>query len=101
VATEALERIAALYRIEKEIRGRPPDQPQGTPGTVPAAAGFFRQWFEAPLHKLSRKSDTPAAIRYALTRWTALTGFCDDGIIETDNDAAERALRGVALGRKN
>jgi hypothetical protein len=49
---------------------------------------------------LSRKSDTTAAIRYARTRWAALTRFCDDGNIEIDNNAAERALRGVALGRK-
>ena len=49
---------------------------------------------------MSRKSDTTAAIRYARTRWAALTRFCDDGNIEIDNNAAERALRGVALGRK-
>jgi len=53
------------------------------------------------LSKLSRKSDTTAAIRYALTRWEALTRFADHGRIEIDNSAAERSLRGVALGRKN
>jgi hypothetical protein len=53
------------------------------------------------LLKLSRKSDTTAAIRYALTRWDALVRYCDDGRIEIDNSAAERALRAVALGRKN
>jgi len=50
---------------------------------------------------LSRKSDTAAAIRYALSRWRALTRYLDDGTIEMDNSAAERALRTVALGRKN
>jgi hypothetical protein len=53
------------------------------------------------METLSRKSDTTAAILYALNRWDALVRYCDDGIIEIDNSAAERALRGVALGRKN
>jgi hypothetical protein len=61
----------------------------------------LRQWFEATLPKLSRKSDTTAAIRYALSRWEALVRYCDDGKIEIDNNAAERSLRAVALGRKN
>ncbi len=50
---------------------------------------------------MSRKSDLAEAIRYALTRWQALSRFIDDGRIEIDNNAAERALRCVALGRKN
>jgi hypothetical protein len=53
------------------------------------------------LLKLSRKSDVTLAINYALGRWTALVRYCDDGNIEIDNNAAERALRAVALGRKN
>ena len=53
------------------------------------------------LGKLSRKSDTAMAVRYALERWAALLRFCDDGRIEIDNIAAERALRVVALVRKN
>ena len=56
---------------------------------------------ESSLSKLSRKSDTTAAIHYALARWDALVRYCDDGRIEIDNSAAERALRAVALGRKN
>jgi hypothetical protein len=56
---------------------------------------------ETTLLKLSRKSDTTAAIRYALGRWEALTRYCDDGRLEIDNNAAERALRAVALDRKN
>ena len=51
--------------------------------------------------KLSRKSDTTAAVRYALTLWHALVRYCDDGCLEIDNNAAERALRAVALRRKN
>ena len=56
---------------------------------------------EATLAKVSTKSALASAIRYALTRWTALTRYRDDGHIDIDNNAAERALRPVALGRKN
>lgn len=102
VSTEALERIAALYGIEKEIRGRPPEERRAVrqERSLPLLASL-REWFEATLPKLSRKSDTTAAIRYALTRWDALLRFCEDGTLEMDNNAAERALRDVALGRKN
>ncbi len=61
----------------------------------------MKQWLEATLGKLSRKSDTALAVRYALGRWEALLRYVDDGSIEIDNNAAERALRVVALGRKN
>ena len=61
----------------------------------------LKQWLEATLGKLSRKSDTALAVRYALGRWEALLRYVDDGGIEIDNNAAERALRVVALGRKN
>ena len=54
------------------------------------------------LAKLSQKSDVAAAIRYALERWSALLQYCEDSCrVEMDNNAAERALRAVALGRKN
>ena len=53
------------------------------------------------LTTLSRKSETALAIRYALSRWTALTRYIDDGRVEIDNNAAERSLRAVCLGRKN
>ena len=58
-------------------------------------------WLEAQLARVSKKSELAVAIRYALARWTALTRYCDDGRLEIDNNAAERALRAVALGRKN
>jgi transposase len=102
VAREALVRIGALYRIEETIRGKLADerralrQAQSKP-----LLDSLRQWFEATLSKLSRKSDTTVAIRYALSRWDALTRYIEDGHIEIDNNAAERSLRGVALGRKN
>jgi transposase len=102
IAREALERIAALYAIEKEIRGRPPDERQQVRRlrSRPLLQSL-RDWFEVSLTKLSRKSDTTAAIRYTLGLWPALTRYCDDGRLEIDNNAAERALRVVALGRKN
>jgi len=102
VAREALVRIGVLYGIEEEIRGRPPDERRSVrqSRTKPLLESL-RQWLETTLSKLSRKSDTTAAIRYALTRWNALTRFVDDGRIEIHNNAAERSLRGVALGRKN
>ncbi len=102
IASEALERIAALYAIEKEIRGRPPDERQQVRTTqARLLLQSLHEWFEVSLTKLSRKSDTTAAIRYALGLWEALTRYCDDGRLEIDNNAAERALRVVALGRKN
>jgi transposase len=102
IASEALERIAALYAIEKEIRGRPPDERQQVRHTrARPLLQSLRDWFNISLTKLSRKSDTTAAIRYALGLWEALTRYCDDGGCEVDNNAAERALRAVALGRKN
>jgi transposase len=102
VATEAVERIAELYAIEKEIRGRPADQRRDVRNTRSRPLlESLKQWFEETLGKLSRKSDTAMAVRYALGRWEALMRFCDDGRIEIDNNAAERALRVVALGRKN
>jgi hypothetical protein len=61
----------------------------------------LRAWLDATLQTLSAKSDMAGAIRYALSRWTALTRYLDDGTAEIDNNAAERALRVVALGRKN
>jgi len=93
--------IAALYAIEAEIRGSTADvrkvvrQARARP-----LLDNMKTWLEATLAKLSRKSDTAAAIRYALSRWKALTRYANDGHLEIDNNAAERALRVVALGRK-
>ena len=102
IGIEALERIAPLYRIEEEIRGRSPDERQQVRSLRSRPImNSLREWFEASLAKLSPKSDTSAAIRYALSNWEALTRCCDDGRREIDNSAAERALRGVAVGRRN
>jgi transposase len=102
IAATVLERIGALYAIEAHLRGKPPDerarirQLQTKP-----KLNELKQFFETTLAQVSKKSDLAGAIGYALTRWTALTRFIDDGRIEIDNNAAERALRCVALGRKN
>src|SRR6266567_404421 len=102
VAREALARIGALYGIEEQIRGKPPDERRAVrQAQSKPLLDSLRQWFEATLSKLSRKSETTVAIRYALSRWDALVRYIDDGHIEIDNNAAERSLRGVALGRKN
>jgi transposase len=102
VAREALVRIGALYGIEGTIRGKPPDERRAVRlAQSKPLLDSLRQWFEATLSKLSRKSETTVAIRYALSRWDALLRYIEDGDIEIDNNAAERSLRGVALGRKN
>jgi transposase len=102
IATEAVERIATLYAIENEIRGRAPDERrQVRQARSRPLLDAMHDWLEASLAKLSKKSDTSAAIRYALALWGALVRFCDDGRVEIDNNAAERALRCVAIGRKN
>ena len=102
LAREALERIAALYAIEDQIRGRPPDERRQVRQTrARPLLQSLHDWFEETLTKLSRKSDTTAAIRYALKLWPVLTRYCDNGRLEIDNNAAERALRAVTLGRKN
>jgi transposase len=62
---------------------------------------FSADWNLVPVTRLSRKSATALAVRYALGRWEALLRYCDDGRLEIDNNAAERSLRAVALGRKN
>ena len=100
--TEAIQRIAALYAIEAEIRGSTADvRKAARQARARPLLDSMRLWLEITLAKLSPKSDTAGAIRYALSRWKALTRYADDGYLEIDNNAAERALRVVALGRKN
>jgi transposase len=102
VAKEALERIAQLYGTEKEIRGRSPAERREVrrmrSGPLLEA---MHAWLKATMSKLSRKSELAKAIYYALERWNALMVFIEDGRVEMDNNAAERALRTVAIGRKN
>lgn len=102
VTTEALRRIADLYVIEADIRGKPPDERrQIRQARSRPLLDELERWLRTTLDTLSRKSDTAAAILYALKLWPALLAYCDDGAIEIDNSAAERALRGIAIGRRN
>ena len=102
VTTELLERIGALYGVEEAVRGQPPDirrdarQTQSTPQLEDLKASM-----EAVRAKLSAKSALAVAIHYALKRWPALTRYLDDGRLEIDNLVAERAIRGIAIGRRN
>ena len=102
LAAQALRRIRALYAIEAEIRGQAPDvrrqQRQARAGPLLAD---MHAWLASLIGRVSAKSELAQAIGYSLTRWKALTRYVDDGRIEIDNNAAERALRGVALGRNN
>lgn len=102
IATEALTRIGALYEIEAAIRGQPPEVRREVrqARAVPLLDGLRHRLGET-LTKLSKRSALAEAIRYALTRWPALSRYAADGRIEIDNNAAERALRTVAIGRKN
>jgi len=102
IAKEALDRIGQLYGIEQEIRGRSPaERKEVREARSRPLLEAMHAWWKATLAKLSQKSDVALAIRYALDRWSALLRFCEDGRVEMDNNAAERALRAVALGRKN
>jgi transposase len=102
VAAEAIKRIGALYAIEKEIRGHPAQARREIRNArARPLLASLKQWLEETSGKLSRKSDTALAVRYALGRWEALLRYVDNGWLEIDNNAAERALRAVALGRKN
>ena len=102
IAKEALDRIGQLYRVEETIHGLPPDhrrrerQQRSTP-----IAEALASWAEETVPKLSRKSELAAAFRYMRGRWAALVRCFDDGRLALDNNPAERALRGVAIGRKN
>ena len=102
ITTETIRRIGALYAIEEEVRGKDAGLCRSVRQTrARPLVDDLRSWLEKSLRSLSTKSDTAGAIRYALSHWRALTRYLDDGQLEIDNSAAERALRAVALGRKN
>jgi transposase len=102
IASEALERIAALYAIEKAIRGHSADarravrQERSRPLVV-----ALKAWLELQLSRVSGKALIADAIRYALHHWDGLTRFLDDGRIELDTNAVERGIRPLVLNRKN
>lgn len=102
IAAEAIRRIGQLYAIEREIRGKSPEERRTvrTARAAPILAGLH-DWLSATLSQVSAKSNLAGAIKYSLVRWEALTRYCDDGRIEIDNNTAERAIRPVVVGRKN
>jgi hypothetical protein len=102
IAAEAIQRIGALYAIEREIRGRTPSERAALrQERAGALLDELHAWLTATLQIVSAKSELAGAIRYALVRWTALARYCDDGRIEIDNNTAERAIRPLVLGRRN
>jgi transposase len=102
LTTDILERIAALYAIEAEVRGQPPGVRQKTrqERTRPLIAEL-RKILDDAHRRLSPKSVMAIAIAYGTKRWAALSHFLDNGSLEIDNNIAERSLRSVAIGRKN
>lgn len=102
IASEALERIAGLYAIEGEIRGRSADERRAVRQEKSRPMiDEFEPWLRARLALISQKTKLAEAIRYALSRWQGLTRFIDDGRIEIDSNVVERAIRPIALNRKN
>ena len=102
IAIEAVVRIDALFAIERDINGRAPHERQAVrhDRSRPLVAAL-ETWLRANRAKLSAKAKTAAAIDYLLKRWQAFTRFLDDGRICLSNNAAERAIRGIAVGRRN
>jgi transposase len=102
IATETLRRIAALYAIEAEARGQPPELRRAVrqAKTRPLVEDLFA-WLEAQLARLPGGSPTAKAIRYALNHRDGLVRFLDDGRIELDTNTVERAIRPICLSRKN
>jgi len=102
LTADLLERIAGLYRIEEAIRGSPPDvrrchrQERSRPQIEQLRAAI-----DDALRRLSPRSAMAKALAYGRRRWDALTRFLGEGAAEIDNNIAERAMRAVAIGRKN
>lgn len=102
IAAEALRRIAALYAIEAKIRGQPADaRRQARLRQTQSLIDALKPWLEGQLRQVPPRGSVAEAIRYTLARWPAICRFLEDGRIEIDNNAVERAIRPIALGRKN
>ncbi len=102
IAKEAIDRIGAVYDIEREITGTSAEnrhavrQKESKPKVV-----AFKAWAEDQLGRIFGKGDLAKAFRYALKRWPSFTLFLDDGRVAIDNNVAERAIKPVVIGRKN
>jgi hypothetical protein len=101
-AKEALSRIAQLYAIERALRGRTAEERlQGRQLHSKPLVIALKAYFEERLKILSGKAPTADAIRYGLNHWEGLVRFLDDGRIELDTNSVERAMRPIALNRRN
>jgi transposase len=102
IASEALARIAALYAIEKTIRGRSAEERRAArqQRSKPLVVAF-KAWLEQQLARVSAKAPIAEHLRYALHHWDGLTRFLDDGHIELDTNIVERSIRPIVLNRKN
>lgn len=102
IANQVLEQIGKIYKIEEEVRGLKPEERQRRRemDSKELVEELFVN-FKKVLSKLAQKGSTALAIKYALNNEIALKRFIDDGRVEIDNNAAERALRAIAIGRKN
>ena len=102
LAKEALDRFGQLYQIEEQIRGRSPEERL----TVRQAHAVpllntFHQWMIEKLGQVEKKSELAGAFHYALNNWDALMRYTQDGRLDIDNNAAERSIRGMGVGRRN
>ena len=102
LALEAVKRIDVLFDIERGINGESAEQRLATRQELSAPVlADLKDWMQAERRKLSRHSPVAKAMDYMLRRWELFARFLDDGRICLTNNAAERALRGIALGRKS
>jgi transposase len=98
IASEALERIAALYAIEKTIRGHTACERRAVRQEQSKLLVLeLKRWFEQQLARVSGKSLIAEAIRYGLNHWDGLTRFLDDGRIELDTNIVERSIRPMVM----
>jgi transposase len=102
IAEEAIRRIAELYAVEKEARGAPPDERvRLRQAKAKPVLDDLDTWLGVQLTRISGKTPLAQAIRYAVTRIKRLRPYLDHGFLEVDNNTAERAMRAIAIGRKN
>jgi hypothetical protein len=102
IAFEALRQIAAVYAIEKRIRGLSAEERLAVrQAESKPLMEAFKTWAEERLKEVSAKSPLATAIRYTLNHWDGLTVFLRDGRVEVDNNTVERDMRPIALGRRN
>src|SRR4051812_7254598 len=102
IAAEAVRRIDELFTIECLINGKPAEERLAVrEERAKPLVSELEAWLRVQYERVSRKSEVGKAIAYALNHWKALTQFLEDGRICMSNNAAERALRGIAVGRRN